>query len=67
MGMHQSAIHEFNKAIHLKPDYAAAYNNRAFSYFMLGDKIAGCRDAKKSCKLGTCKTLEAAVGKGLCR
>ena len=67
MGMHQSAIHEFNKAIHLKPDYAAAYNNRAFSYFMLGDNIACCRDAKKSCKLGMCKTLEAAVDKGLCR
>jgi hypothetical protein len=62
----QKAIEYLNEAINLKSDYADAYNSRAFSYLNRGDNISGCRDAKKACDLGNCKTLEVAKGKGEC-
>jgi protein O-mannosyl-transferase len=67
LGLYQKAIDDFNEAIRLKPDYANALNNRAFSYLNLGNTEFGCSDAKKSCKLGNCNTLEVAKGKGYCR
>lgn len=67
MGMHQRALDEFNKAINLNPKYAHAYNNRAYSYFMLGNSVAGCKDARIACELGMCKTLQWADSKALCR
>jgi hypothetical protein len=51
----------------LEPDYADAWHNRALIYFIQGDNIFGCRDAKKACELGNCSKLQAAAGKDLCR
>ena len=67
LGHYQLAIENYAEAIRLKPDYAEAWNNRAFTYFIKGDSISGCRDAQKACALGNCSTLQAAKGKGLCR
>ncbi len=67
MGIYQKALEDFNEAIRLKPDYADAYGNKAFVYLNHGDNISGCRDARKACELGTCKSLEAVNAKGLCR
>ncbi len=68
----KQAIDNFNEVIHLKPDYAEAYNNRGFTYLLQGNKEQGNKelgypDVQKACELGTCKTLEAAKGRGLCR
>jgi Tfp pilus assembly protein PilF len=67
MGIYQKALEDFNEAIILKSDHANSYNMRAFVYLNQGDNISGCRDARKACELGNCKTLEAAKGRGLCR
>ena len=67
IGIYQKALEDFNEAIRLKLDYADAYNNRAFVYLNQGDKISGCRDARKACELGNCKLLEAANSRGFCR
>jgi len=67
LGHYQLAIENYAEAIRLKPDYAEAWNNRAYAYFIKGDSISGCRDAQKACELGNCSTLQAAKGKGLCR
>jgi protein O-mannosyl-transferase len=67
MGLYQKGIENFNEAIRLKSDYADAYINRAYVYFNQGDNISGCRDARKACELGDCRTLEFANAKELCR
>jgi tetratricopeptide (TPR) repeat protein len=67
LGQYQRAIEDFNKAITLKQNYTDAYNNRANVYFYQGNTQLGCLDARKTCELGHCKTLEAAKGKGYCR
>ncbi|PKN51638.1 MAG: hypothetical protein CVU55_11925 [Deltaproteobacteria bacterium HGW-Deltaproteobacteria-13] len=67
LGLYQKAIDDFNEAIRMKPDYADAWNNRAFVYLILSDNISCCRDARKACELGNCKTLESAAGKRICR
>ena len=64
---YQQAIEDLNKAIALKQDYAEAYNNRATVYLNQGNKESGCFDAQKACTLGSCKTLDAARAKRLCR
>jgi hypothetical protein len=64
---YQQAFDDYSKAISLKPDYADAYNNRAFVYLSMGDNILGCKDARRACVLGSCKTMQAASSKGLCR
>jgi tetratricopeptide (TPR) repeat protein len=66
LGQYQRAVESYNEAIRLKPDDAAAYNNRGYIYLHQGNKKLGCRDAKKVCKLGNCKLLEWAKGKGYC-
>jgi tetratricopeptide (TPR) repeat protein len=67
LGQYQRAIEDFNEAIRLKPDYAKAYNNRALVYFNQKNIFSGCSNAQKACALGSCKILEDAKGKGLCR
>jgi tetratricopeptide (TPR) repeat protein len=65
-GQYQRAIEDFNKAISLNHDYIKAYFNRGTTYFIQGNNKLGCRDAQKACKLGNCKSLEWAKGKGFC-
>ena len=67
LGNYRQAIEDFSRAIEIKPDSVAAYNNRALVYLNQGDNISGCRDAREACELGTCKLLEAANTRGLCR
>jgi tetratricopeptide (TPR) repeat protein len=67
LSQYQRAIEDFNEAIRLKPDYADAYNNRALVYFNQKNIFSGCSNAQKACALGSCKILEDAKGKGLCR
>ena len=67
LSQYQLAIEDFNKAIDLKQDYADAYNNRGITYFKQGNNKLCCHDIQKACKLGKCKTLEAAKSSGHCR
>jgi protein O-mannosyl-transferase len=67
LGQYREALENYNKSIDLDRNYADAYNNRAFVYLILGDSASGCRDARKGCESGSCTTLQAATGKGLCR
>jgi tetratricopeptide (TPR) repeat protein len=61
------AINEFNNAIKLNPNYAEAYDNRGFTYFVkLGNKVKGCADLKKACELGECRNYNLAKQKGYC-
>ena len=48
----KQAIQDFNKAIELNPNYAAAYNNRAYCYQELGDKAKAQADFAKAKELG---------------
>ncbi|MGA2782101.1 MAG: tetratricopeptide repeat protein [Smithella sp.] len=66
-GQYQRAIDDFNKAISLNHNYIKAYYNRGTTYFIQGNNKLGCCDAQKACKLGNCKLLELAKGKGTCR
>jgi len=61
------AVKDFDKAIDLQPDYVSAYHNRANIYLKQGDNISGCRDARRACELGNCKTLQTATAKEICR
>lgn len=63
---YQQAIDDFERVISLKPEYADAYNNRATAYLLKGNRDFGCRDARKACELGTCRTIEAAKKRGYC-
>jgi tetratricopeptide (TPR) repeat protein len=67
LGNYRQAIEDYSRAIEIKPDYLEAYYNKSLAYLNQGDNISGCRDAQKVCELGTCKLLEAARGRGLCR
>jgi tetratricopeptide (TPR) repeat protein len=67
LGQYQRAIEDHTEAIRLKPDDAGPYTNRGVVYIKLGKKNLVCRDAQKACKLGNCKLLEYAKGKGDCR
>jgi len=63
---YQRAIENFDKAINLKPDNIEAYTCRGYVYLNQGNKELGCHDAQKACKLGNCKLLEMAIGRGYC-
>jgi len=67
ISQYQRAIEDFSKAIYIKQDYADAYNNRGITYFKQGNNKHCCDDIYKACKLGKCKTLEAAKSSGHCR
>jgi len=49
---YEAAITDFDKAINLKPDYAAAFLNRGFAKKMLGDLSGACKDWTKAFELG---------------
>jgi len=66
LGQYPSAIASYNQAIHLKPNYADAYNNRAYVYFQLNNLKQGCFDAHKACELGNCNILQSAQSKNAC-
>ena len=61
-----NAIKDFDKAIQENENYAEAYNIRAAFFLNQRNIISGCRDAKKACALGNCKSLESAKETGLC-
>lgn len=67
LGQYQPAIEDYGKAIHLNPDIPESYNNRGIAYFVTGDKESGCRDVRRACDLGQCRTLEEARDRGFCR
>jgi hypothetical protein len=67
LSQHQHAFEDYSEVIRLDPNHGEAYNNRGVAYFTQGNKELGCRDAQKACKLGKCKVLEIAKGKGYCR
>ena len=66
-GQYTKAINEFTKAIELNPKDAEAYNNRGVLYFVvLENKVKGCADWKKACKLGDCENYNRARQQGYC-
>lgn len=61
------AIHFYSKAIEINPNYPDAYDNRGHVYIMkLRDKVMGCSDFSKACKLGQCKNYRTAKQHGYC-
>lgn len=52
-GIHQydKAIADYTTAIELKPDYAEAYNDRGFAYFLTGDFERAIRDYTRAIEL----------------
>ena len=67
LGNYRQAIEDYGRAIEINPGFVDAYNNRAAFYLNQGNKELGCHDAQKACKLGNCKLLEMAIGRGYCR
>lgn len=66
-GQHKLAIRDFSKTIEIKPKFVRAYENRGFIYITkLENKVKGCADFKKACKLGKCKAYNFAKQKGDC-
>jgi tetratricopeptide (TPR) repeat protein len=51
LGQNQLAISNYNKAIHLKPDYADAYNNRGNAYGELGQYQRAIDDYNEAIRL----------------
>ena len=48
---YNAAIEEYSAAIELKPDYAAAYNNRGFAYYLKGDAERAIADYTRAIEL----------------
>jgi protein O-mannosyl-transferase len=67
LGNYKQAIEDYDRAIKIKPDLVEAYLRRGVYYLTHSDNISGCRDARKACELGSCRTLEVANTRGLCR
>jgi tetratricopeptide (TPR) repeat protein len=67
LGKYKLAIADCDKVISMKPDLVNAYINRGTIYFLQGNKEIGCRDYKKACELGNCKSLEEAKARAYCR
>ena len=50
---HQGAIADWTKAIEIKPDLFAAYNNRGLArQYVMGDLEGACSDWRKAAELG---------------
>ena len=50
-GLHDAAIADFSQAIALKPDFASAYNSRAWSLHLKGEDTKGLPDIEKALTL----------------
>lgn len=50
-GAYERAIHDYDAAIRLMPDFAIALNNRAWAYFKSGRPAMGLEDVEKSLEL----------------
>jgi len=50
-GMFETALADYDKAIALNPDFAAALNNRAWAYFKLGRSAEGAPDVERALQL----------------
>ena len=50
-GRYATAIHDYDKAISMKPDFAVALNNRAWAYYRWGKASTGLPDVEKSLQL----------------
>ena len=50
-GMHDAAIADFSQGIAVKPDFASAYNSRAWSLHMKGEDAKGLADIEKAIAL----------------
>lgn len=44
-------IQDYNKAIDLDPNYAAAYHQRGMLFYLLGLIEKACTDCKEACEL----------------
>jgi len=49
---YDKAIADYDEAIRLKPDFAAAYYNRGYAYTKKGDKVKAEADLAKAKELG---------------
>jgi len=52
-GDYGKAIAEFNRAIHLKPDYVEAYHARGFAYLIAGNHARAIEDYDEAVRLKT--------------
>ena len=52
MGHIGRSIEDFDRAIHIEPDFAYAYNNRAMSYIRLGRYEEAEQDVRRAVELG---------------
>ena len=50
-GRYATAIHDYDMAISMKPDFAVALNNRAWAYYRWGKPSTGLPDVEKSLQL----------------
>ena len=50
-GMFEKSLPDYDRAIALKPDFAAALNNRAWAYFKLGRGTEGSADVERALQL----------------
>jgi tetratricopeptide (TPR) repeat protein len=47
-GRYEIAIRDYDTAIHMRPDFAVALNNRAWAYFRWGKAATGLPDVEQS-------------------
>jgi lipoprotein NlpI len=58
---------DFEQAINLDPNYAAAYNHRGVGHLNTGNFELACKDFQRACELGDCTYLKWAKKNGNCR
>jgi len=51
LGQYATAIHDYDVAIQMQPNFAVALNNRAWAYFRWGKAAIGLPDVEKSLQL----------------
>ncbi len=50
--MYDGALKDYDYALKLKPDFAAAYYNRGVCFYKKGEKTNACKDWQKSLEMG---------------